>query len=108
MEEKLIPAPIDDKNVMTDWIEEMFDDGSCITDYNHNRIIGFIEQCPVLVKWYRNRIEWKFVDRDNDNSKGVDSLWKKLEKKAKANPELIQDPSVIGDGIAQNFYWRDE
>lgn len=108
MEEKLIPAPIDDKNVMTDWIAEVFDDSFCVADYKNNQILGFIELCPVHVKWYRNRLEWHFVDHQVDNKSAIDFLTKKLEEKAKANPELLQDWFVIGDGIAQNFYWRDK
>ena len=48
-EAKLIPAPLDEKNLTTDWIEEAFDNYSCSCGGKRNNVYtGIVEDCPVV------------------------------------------------------------
>ena len=53
---KLWPCPLDEKNLMTDWIEEIFEDDGFLYTPNHgrngvNQFIAFFEQRLVGVTW---------------------------------------------------------
>ena len=58
--EKLTPAPLDNKNVMLDWLEEnMFDDGSYA--FSGNTYLGFIAGVPVMATIKKNFVELKCI-----------------------------------------------
>ena len=58
-EEKLIPAPLDEKNLTTDWIEEVFDDYRCSCGGKRNNLYtGIVEDCPVSCLITCNRVMW--------------------------------------------------
>lgn len=58
--ESLIPAPLDNKNVMLDWWEEnMFDDGSYA--FSGNTYLGFIAGVPVMATVKGNKVELKCI-----------------------------------------------
>lgn len=57
---KLVPAPLDNKNVMIDWWEEnMFDDGSYV--YSGNTYLGFIAGVPVIATVKGNIVNIKCI-----------------------------------------------
>lgn len=45
--ETFVPTPIDEKNISTDWIDDLFDNGEFVM--RHNEWLGWIEGCPVRV-----------------------------------------------------------
>ena len=54
----LVPAPLDNKNVMLDWLEEnMFDDGSYA--FSGNTYLGFIAGVPVMATIKDNIVKIK-------------------------------------------------
>ena len=56
----LVPAPIDNKNVMLDWLEEnMFDDGSYA--FSGNTYLGFIVGVPVMATIKDNIVNIKCI-----------------------------------------------
>ena len=58
--DKLIQAPLDNKNVMLDWWEEnMFDDGSYA--FSGNTYLGFIAGVPVMATIKCNIVKIKFI-----------------------------------------------
>lgn len=58
--DKLIPAPLDNKNVMLDWWEEnMFDDGSYA--FSGNTYLGFIAGVPVMATIKCNIVKIKCI-----------------------------------------------
>ena len=67
----LVPAPLDNKNVMLDWWKEnMFDDGSY--SFSGNTYLGFIAGVPVMATVKDNNIsvqgkilEWKKAKSEN-------------------------------------------
>lgn len=108
--EKLIPAPLDEKNVTTDWIDDIFDDSNCTC--NGSTYTGFINDsvCSCLVG--RNTIIWKI---DKDYAKDALGSYNELQKRLKVldgeNPGLVvrydtsmQEQLLLG----QRFYWAEE
>ena len=61
---ELIPAPLDGKNVTTDWIEEMFDEQSAL--YGSHKMLGFMAGAAVQASWDGNVLTWKVLDGDGD------------------------------------------
>lgn len=58
--DKLIQAPLDNKNVMLDWWEEnMFDDGSYA--FSGNTYLGFIADVPVMATVKNNIVKLKCI-----------------------------------------------
>lgn len=56
----LVPAPLDNKNVMLDWWEEnMFDDENY--SFNGNVYLGFIAGVPVMATVKSNVVELKCI-----------------------------------------------
>ena len=73
--EKLTPAPLDEKNVTTDWIDDIFDDSSCTC--NGSTYTGFVKDsvCSCLVG--SNTIIWKI---DKDYAKDAMQSYKELQE----------------------------
>ena len=106
-EKKLIPAPLDNKNVTTDWIEEIFDFQTCI--YGKKMAVGFIADEPVIAAWTVNTIIWSFpslVMTCIDGTKPLEELRKRLSVYDDANTELKHEYCVIGNLLMQKFYWN--
>lgn len=106
MSKNLTPAPIDNKNVMEDWINDVFDNGDCTED--RKRIIGFIDHSPAMASWHNNVLIWTFYEEgwlDRQNS--IKELKKRLAEIAQANPELISQITEDEHGLVQKFYWNE-
>lgn len=104
MEEKFIPAPLDDKNVMTDWIEEVFEFGSGL--FHMGQWIGFVLGCPVLATWRENVLTWSFIR--GEIKAAQKSLIERLKVYEEDNPELISKIEIAGNDVVQSFFWRNE
>lgn len=107
MEKNLIPAPIDNKNVTTDWIEEVFDFQTCL--YNKNKAVGFIDNEPVLATWQNNILLWNFhLETKIENSKHLTVLKKRLAEYHDPDGNLFEEFVVVGNTLMQKFYWKNE
>lgn len=106
MSKNLNPAPIDNKNVMEDWINDVFDNGDCTED--RKRIIGFIDHSPVMASWHDNVLIWTFYE-DNwlDRQDSIKELRRRLTEKEDPNSNLYS--LITGDehGLVQKFYWKE-
>ena len=54
-----LKAPLDGKNVTTDWIGDVFD--NCEYTIDGQSIVGFIGHSPVFAAWHDNDIVWKSI-----------------------------------------------
>lgn len=107
-EKSLIPAPIDNKNILQDWIEYIFDYQSCIWG-EKNRAIGFICGQAVLATWDGNNLLWTFTEKASINgSEYLSALRKRLESAHDPNGNLVEFFKVVGNSLWQTFYWKDE
>lgn len=97
------PAPLDDKNVMTDWIEEVFDWQSGL--YHKNQCVGFIFNCPVLATWHDNVLTWHFISEEFKTAQSV--LCERLKEKEDVNSELFSQLEIVYRDVKQYFYWRE-
>ncbi len=107
-EKELIPAPIDNKNVVQDWIEEIFDYQTCIWGEKKSAI-GYVHGQPVIAAWYKNILLWKFTEeKEIENSDHLAELRNRLNNAHDPNGNLIEEFKVIGNILMQKFYWKDE
>ena len=106
--EELIPAPVDNKNVATDWIEDIFDFQTCVR--NKKTAVGFIADEPAIVSWADNVILWSFplVVSPIFGTARLEELKKRLKIYDDENPELVTDYEVVGNLLMQKFYWNNE
>ena len=107
-EKKLIPAPLDEKNVTTDWIEEMFDDQSAL--YGKNKMLGFMAGAAMQASWSGNMLKWKVLDGTCRNR--IEAIRKLRERYKgrypdKESPFILKKQSLIGEYI-MIFYWKNE
>lgn len=100
-EKELIPAPIDEKNVSSDWIEDIFDNNLGIGC--GKSAVGYIANLPVYVAWNSNYVVWKIII-------GGDELLDEIERRLAAYEEddsnLMSKRKKIGTIILQTFYWK--
>ena len=107
MENKLIPAPIDNKNVMTDWIEEIFDFQTAVR--RKKTMVGFIADEPAVARWNDNVLIWTFPlwpTLTIEDSKPLEELKKRLKVYDDANVELITIDNVDRHSLMQKFFWK--
>ena len=71
----LVPAPLDNKNVMLDWWKEnMFDDGSYA--FSGNTYLGFIAGVPVMATVKDNIVELKCIPQPYRSTDKLDDFGK--------------------------------
>ena len=107
MEKELIPAPIDNKNVMKDWIEEIFDDYDCTYD-GKNKYTGFVKESACSCIYMNNNIFWQIHQHF---SKDALSSYQELIKRLKEHdtPSLLvkYDDSMKSELLLlQRFFFR--
>lgn len=107
MEKKLIPAPIDNKNVMKDWIEEIFDGGNCIPNGN-GMMTGFVNN-DVCSCWFINNLLFWEISREFQRNGGesYDILIKRL-REHDTPPLVIKYDESMRDELflCQKFYFE--
>lgn len=107
MEAKLIPAPIDEKNVTSDWIEDVFDNQSCVWGEKKSAV-GYIDKQPVVAAWSENMLIWGFpITKNLENSVHLAILRDRLERWDEDN-RFIEHFNVVGNMLIQKFYWKNE
>lgn len=115
MKTKLIPAPIDEKNVTTDWIESVFDGWHCITGGRHNEIYaGFVDNRPVTCFINGNTILWH-IEKYLCGVYVLKDTYAKLLRHLKTLDEETPDIVVEYDTsmqeelvILQSFFFKEE
>lgn len=107
MEKQLIPAPIDNKNVMEDWIEDVFDTCGCVTD--GKTAVGFIDHSPCIAAWSYNSIVWYFplLNKIEDTPQ-LKELQNRLKQYEDKNSELVIKNTLTCNILYQQFYWNKE
>lgn len=106
MEKKLIPAPIDGKNVTTDWIEEIFDNcGDCVR--NGNKFTGFVKGSVCCCQHLSNNLFWHI---NKDFAENAKDSWDELIRRLKEHdtPSLVvkYDESMKDDLLLlQRFFF---
>lgn len=106
--EKLIPAPLDEKNVTTDWIEELFDDQSAL--YGKDKMLGFMNGAAVQASWSGNLLRWSVLCAKHADS--IEAIKKLRERYWERYPEnespFIVKESVYDGLCVMRFYWKPE
>lgn len=104
-EKKLIPAPLDEKSVTTDWIEAMFDEQSAL--YGKHQMLGFMAGAVMQASWSGNKLKWKVLDGDR-----YEAIKRLRERNRERYPES-ESPFIVKEQILANvciwrFYWKPE
>ena len=108
-------APIDEKNVTSDWIEQIFDCLNCThteTKRTH-KYCGFVLDELVMCSYVfgTNTLTWKIFaegERVQDAETAKSTLLHTLKEIDKENEGLICEYDVQGNTIYQSFYWGEE
>lgn len=104
---KIIAAPIDEKNVSTDWIEDVFDGQRCVQ--NDNGMVGFIDGCPTYVFWRSNLLFWILKeDFPSDLGKTMNELKHRLSEFEDPDTNLFSTISVARNELSQRFYFKED
>ena len=112
-EDKLIPAPIDGKNIMEDWIEEIFD-GQCCCQ-SKDTYIGFINGLPIKADIKDNQIYWSmlrsYVCFGSPSEQEVKDMITERNKRLMYlddNKRIHVDYRYMHGGttLIQSFYWN--
>lgn len=106
MERKTYPAPIDGKNVTTDWIEDIFDSQMCL--YGKNSRLGYINDEVVLARWEENKLMWEFLRKNYLNSILLSTLIKRLAEHYDLMGDLVEKFDLQENTLVQSFYWKEE
>lgn len=112
-EENLIEAPIDEKNVSSDWIEEVFD---CVWRGGRqaNTYTGFIGHCLVSCKYSGNKLHWQvesqFFNVGEDILGAYNELRRRLTVRDQEDQNLVvknyyYDKEFV---IAQHFFFKED
>lgn len=100
------PAPIDGKNVCTDWIADVFDSSDCTI--NGNEAVGFIKGAPVYLTWSGNSMCWSVVTHSvNDYAETVAELKLRLEE-YDGDGNLVSEVTTWGTGVRESFFFVDD
>lgn len=100
-----IPALINEKDVMTDWVQDVFDSGSCVT--SGCQALGFINEHPVYVHWYGHRMLWQVVEDCDINYEAIiNEIKQRLSEFEDPESELFSEIYVFGHSILQFFYFK--
>ncbi len=100
-----IAAFIDDDEIRADWLQEIFDNTNAVK--SGRQMVGFVNEDPVLVSWYENRIEWSVVD-----STDYESTLREIRTRLTMFLELGEGDSLVADtyvfrhAVIQLFYFK--
>jgi hypothetical protein len=111
MEKKIIPAPIDGKNVGTDWMDAVFDSADVV---EHRRMmLGFIWNCVVYAEWHDNTITWRVMqDIGQGDSIGAYHILNERLKEMESDEQNIFSRIQHGElgklELVQSFYFKED
>jgi hypothetical protein len=106
-----VPAYIDDKDVTTDWLDNIFDTLDFL--YSTRRQIGIVAGCVVSVSWHSNVVEWQVSkDMGGDYNSAYLILEERLKSMESKEQNVYSEIKHENDNgklcIWQSFYFRDE
>ena len=106
----MIPAYLDEKDVTTDWIEDVFDDWHLA--HSIHRVVGFVSGCLVSAKWHENEVEWLVLkEAGGDCASAFLILEERLKVFESEEQNVFSELEHEGEGrycIFQRFYFRNE
>lgn len=103
--EDYIPAPIDNKNISTDWIELVFDNYDMVCGGKKDNIyMGFVDNIPCIGTIYDNNIEWRLIC-DKPDYHRLEVVLNSFEND---EDSVFSDIEVTESGIFQSFYFAPE
>jgi hypothetical protein len=105
LKDTLTPAPLDGKNVTTDWIEELFDEQSAL--YGKQRLVGFVSRATVLCSWTFNSLKWKVLDGNADEAFALLRNRYGLRYPKGDSPFFITE-QLTDDTLTWRFYWKND
>lgn len=106
MSKNLIPAPLDEKNVMTDWIMEIFDNyGDCVC--NGKQYVGFVSNVPVYARYYGNTIVWMVIYTISPDHT-ISVLQSRLKEHEDTESSLFSKMTIEENVLYQEFFWLDD
>lgn len=109
MEKKLIPAPIDEKNVTSDWIAEIFDNcGDCVM--HDNKFTGFVKDSVCCCEYINNHLFWHIPQNFAKNAReSWDELIRRL-KEHDTEPLVVKYDESMKDELLllQSFFWYND
>ena len=94
--DRLIPAPIDEKNIVSDWIYEMFDMGSCIVD--GVTYVGFIGRVPAFCRTIENTANFMLPRSGLYTQEQMDSAFAQLDERLSV---FIEDTNAYDDVVVK-------
>lgn len=96
-------APIDEKNVCTDWIDSIFDNANCIME--ENSVVGYVNTYPVLATWNNNTIVWKAI---LGGESCLNELKKRLSEFESPESDIYSERKIVRHLILQSFYFKED
>lgn len=101
-----IKAPLDEKNVTTDWIEQIFDGLNCVQ--NGCQMVGFVNECVVDCSWFDNTLQWRAHDNKKETLNEIKKRLMEFEQDDSYSPEVYSDIYIVGGMfLVQKFYFND-
>ena len=108
---KLTSAPIDEKNVTSDWIARIFDNEDYVE--NGDKFVGFVKGYAVSCHYWKNHLYWG-VFKDFAIPRELNEVRDELERRLKTLEDEDEDGNVFSirerlfdNAISQSFYFKE-
>ena len=105
-------APIDEKNVCSDWINEVFDDCECVESQKKSlcKVCGFIggELVECTYNFGHNEIVWYLYTLYSKLDETKSELLKRLQRYEGDESDLFSEITDNETSISQRFYFKGE
>jgi len=105
-------APIDGKNVGTDWIDDIFDYSMCTETCKHSltKVCGFVngELVECTYNLGNNVICWYIYASYAVLNDTKDELLKRLSKYEHDDNDLYSEMEILETSVIQRFYWKED
>lgn len=99
-------APVDGKNVTTDWIESIFDEGNYVQNTKGSEYAGFVSDKLVIAYISDNTIVWRAYWYDENTTQ---EIIKRLEQYETDDSDLYSEMDVAdGISVTQYFWWKND
>lgn len=106
-------APIDGKNVCSDWIEDVFDEYTTIHTEKRgkNTFLGFVSGCVCICSYTfgNNTLKWQIIaDRKEDAEIAIKTLFNKLQEYEKESETIQTEYTTEGNTLYQSFFFVED
>ena len=110
MDKNRIIAPIDGKNVCTDWIEQIFDDSNVVSTTKHhmNKVCGFVDGVLVECVYQsgHNEMNWYVYGLQPDQGNTISILKTRLLSFEDNDSDLFSEIADHDSYLSQRFYFK--